>query len=327
MLLTGAMAYLSAPLWLLYVILGALLWLVGGNVFFTSQGDFTLGILGLWVGTVIMLVLPRVLGVLAVLLKGEQRFYGGGANLAKSAFLEIGLSALQAPLRMVAHTLFVVGALIGWKLEWKSPPREASDVSWREAAQRFAPIGLAVLAVAGVLMLIYPPALVWMSPVGLPLLLAVPFTVLTSRSGLGERVRSANLLLIPEETWQPSVLRRARDHALLPSGPPVWPAVLSDARLCALLSAAMGPRRTSQGLRGYKRREQIKQLAVGDAPLTLADWMRFLSEPSSLQLLRAATLFPAQPQLASASAGASEAVGRGASSSCLDVFQSCSQSS
>ncbi len=304
MLLTGAMAYLSAPLWLLYVILGALLWWVGGNVFFTPEDDFTLGILGLWAGTLIMLVLPRVLGVLAVLLKGEQRFYGGGANLARSAFLEIGLSALQAPLRMVAHTLFVVGALIGWKLEWKSPPREASDVSWREAAQRFAPIGLAVLAIAAVLALIHPPALVWMSPVGLPLLLAVPFTVLTSRSGLGERVRSANLLLIPEETWRPSVLRRARDHAQLPSRVPAWPALLGDSRLCALVCAAMGPRRTSRGLRGHMRREQIKRLALGDAPLTLADWMRFLSEPSSLQQLRAATLFPPQPQLSPASIGA-----------------------
>lgn len=302
MLLTGAMAYLSAPLWLLYVILGALLWLVGGNVFFTPQGDFTLGILGLWAFTIIMLVLPRVLGVLAVMLKGEQRFYGGGANLVRSAFLEIGLSALQAPLRMVAHALFVAGALIGWKLEWKSPPREASDVSWREAAQRFAPIGLAMLAIAGVLTLIHPPALVWMSPVGLPLLLAVPFTVLTSRSGLGERIRSANLLLIPEETWQPSLLRRTRDHARLSSRPPVWPDVLRDSRLCALVCAAMGPRRTSQGLRGHKRREQIRQLALGDArPLTFADWMRFLSEPSSLQQLRAALLFPPPLQLPPAS--------------------------
>jgi membrane glycosyltransferase len=304
MLLTGAMAYLSAPLWLLYVILGALLWLVGGNVFFTPQGDFTLGILGLWAGTLTMLVLPRVLGVLAVLLKGEQRFYGGGANLVRSAFLEIGLSALQAPLRMVAHTLFVVGALIGWKLEWKSPPREASDVPWREAAQRFAPIGLAVLAIAAVLTLIHPPALVWMIPVGLPLLLAVPFTVLTSRSGLGERVRSANLLLIPEETWQPSVLRRARDHALQPSRAPAWPDMLGDSRLCALVCAAMGPRRTSQGLRGDKRRERIRQLALGGAPLTRTDWMRFLSEPSSLQQLRAATLFPPQSQLAPEGVGA-----------------------
>lgn len=323
MLLTGAMAYLSAPLWLLYVMLGALLWLVGGNVFFTPQGSFTLGILGLWAGTIIMLVLPRVLGVLAVLLKDEHRFYGGGAKLAKSAFMEMGLSALQAPLRMVAHTLFVMGALIGWKLEWKSPPREATDVSWHEAAQRFAPAGLAVLAIAAVLLLIHPPALIWMTPVGLPLLLAVPFTVLTSRSGIGQRVRSANLLLIPEETWQPSVLRRAGDPALLPNKLPAWPAMLGDPRLCALVSAAMGTRRTSQGLRGNKRREQIEQLAVGDASVAHADWMRFLSEPSSLQLLRAATLFPTQSHLAS---GTREVKDHNIPSA-SNVFRSCSQSS
>src|SRR5690606_29562894 len=37
MLATGAMSYLSAPLWLGYVALGAALWLVGGNVFFTPE--------------------------------------------------------------------------------------------------------------------------------------------------------------------------------------------------------------------------------------------------------------------------------------------------
>ncbi|RZI83381.1 MAG: glucans biosynthesis glucosyltransferase MdoH [Rubrivivax sp.] len=292
MLATGAMAYLSAPLWLVYVALGALLWLVGGNVFFTPEGDLTLGVMGLWAGTITMLVLPRLLGVLAVLFKGEQRFYGGAAKLIKSACLEAGLSTLQAPLRMVGHTLFVVGALTGWKLEWKSPPREATDVSWQEAAQRFAPAGVAVLVIAAALALIHPPALIWLIPVGLPLLLAIPFTVLTSRAQLGERVRQAELLLVPEETWSPSVLRRAWAYAERTHQPLAWGEVLDNPRLCALVSGAMGSRRTSQGLRGHARRAQIERLAATGARPSPAEIMRFLSEPGSLQQLRAAVLFP-----------------------------------
>ena len=292
MLVTGAMAYLSAPLWLVYVALGAMLWLVGGNVFFTPEGDLTIGVMGLWASTIAMLVLPRLLGVTAVVMKDEQRFYGGTSKLVKSAFIEAGLSAMQAPLRMVAHSIFVIGALTGLKLDWKSPPREATDVSWREATQRFAGAGAAVLVIAAVLALLHPPALIWLLPVGLPLLLAIPFTVITSRTGLGEKVRQAELLLVPEESWSPSVLRRAWAYAQQSSHPLPWGQVLDNPRLCAVVSGAMGSRRTSQGLRGQARRQRIEQLAAKGAKPTPAEVMRFLSEPGSLQQWRAAVLFP-----------------------------------
>jgi membrane glycosyltransferase len=294
MLATGAMAYLSAPLWLGYVLLGAVLWLLGGNPFFSADGGLSIGLPGLWAGTLLMLALPRGLGLLAVFLKGEQRRFGGTSALLKSAVLEAALSALQAPLRMVAHSLFVVGALSGWKLDWKSPPREAADVAWREAAQRFGPAGGVTLALAAALCAVHPPAVLWLAPVGLPLLLAVPLTVWTSRSPLGERARRAGWLLVPEEVWTPSVLRRAWAWAREPRRAPDWNAMLGDARLCALAGAAMGLRRTAQGLRGQQRRQRIEALAAagpGGAGLDPKEAMRFLSEPGSLQQLRAATLY------------------------------------
>jgi membrane glycosyltransferase len=209
MLATGAMAYVSAPLWLAYVVLGALLWLVGGNVLIAPEGGFALGIPGLWAGTLAMLVLPRVLGIAAVLLRRESARHGGPARLLWSALLEAGLSMLLAPLRMVAHTLFVVGALTGWKLEWKSPPREASDVQWGEAARRFGPVSALVAALGAALATTGSSALLWLLPVGLPIVLAVPFTVITGSTRLGERVRAARLLMVPEECASPTVLRQA----------------------------------------------------------------------------------------------------------------------
>jgi membrane glycosyltransferase len=213
MLATGAMSYVSAPLWLLYVVLGALLWLVGGNVLFTPAGTLAVGIPGLWAGTLTMLLLPRLLGVTAVFMRRETGRFGGGARLVQSAVLEAALAMLLAPLRMVAHTLFVVGAMTGWTLEWKSPPREANDVSWAEASQRFAPVSLLVAAIGAVMSLAGSSAVLWMMPVGLPLVLAVPFTVLTGSTSLGERVRRARLLLVPEESSSPTVLRQAWSFA------------------------------------------------------------------------------------------------------------------
>lgn len=290
MLLTGAMAYVSAPLWLLYISLGLLAWGLAGQSPAAAAHAAVMPLL--WGITLAMLFLPRVLSVLAVRIKGEQRFYGGLPRLIQSAVLEAGMSVLQAPLRMIAHSLFVLAALSGWQLAWVSPPREAQSVSWREAAARFARPGLLALAAAAVLAWWQPAALVWLLPVIVPVLLAVPFTVFTSRSDLGRRARAARLLMIPEESWTPAVLRRAGEHAREPRDLPGWQDVLASARLCALVCAAMGSRRTSRGTRGRARRQQIGSLATSGGQPAQHDRMRFLSEPNSLQQLRAAMLFP-----------------------------------
>ncbi len=292
MLLTGAMAYLSAPLWLLYVVLGASLWLLGGNEIFTPEGGFGFSVLGLWAGTIGMLTLPRVLGVLAVILRREQAQYGGAVALIASTVVEGAMSVLQAPLRMAAHTVFVFGALTGWKLEWKSPPREATDVSWREASAKYLPLGLAVLALAALLMVVHPSALIWISPMALPLLLAVPITVFTSRATIGARLRRARLLMTPEESVAPKVLRDAWAHASQGGRQPNWADAVTNPKLFEIVRKAMGPRSTGHGLRANTRRQRLWQLNKTRSFDTLApaERMRFLSEPSSLQMLRTATM-------------------------------------
>ena len=212
MFATGAMAYLSAPLWLSFMTLGTALWLSGSPM----VADWLLlpgELMWLWAWTLCMLFLPRVLGIAAVLLKGQQHAFGGTVSLLRSALLETVIALLQAPVRMLAHSLFVMVAITGIKLEWKSPPREAAAVPWRHALSQLAPMSLMVAALAVGIDMIDPRALVWLLPVGLPLLLAIPMAVVTSRVGLGKAMRARNYLLIPEETQSPTVLRRAWLHA------------------------------------------------------------------------------------------------------------------
>ena len=202
MLLTGAFSYLSAPLWLAFVLLGACLWVFGDPPAFASLRDVPRELAALWLATTLMLALPRPIGVLAIVMRREQGSYGGTSALLRGTLLEGGLSVLQAPVRMVAHTLFVVAALTGLKLDWRSPSREAEDIGWSDAARRFGLIGAAAACVAGCGLLLQPQAILLLLPTGLPLLLAVPLTVLTSRSTLGRRLLASRLLLTPEE--QPS---------------------------------------------------------------------------------------------------------------------------
>jgi len=208
----GAMSYLSAPLWLAFLTFGTALW-VSGAALVPGWQALPAELRGLWAWTLCLLFMPRILGLAAVFLRGEQRSFGGAAGLLSSAGVETVMALLQAPIRMVAHSLFVVVALTGVKLDWKSPPREANRVLWRDAGARLAPMTLSILLVALGIASIELGALIWMAPVALPLLLAVPLVVLTSHVELGGWMRGRGLLLIPEESLSPQVLRRAWFHA------------------------------------------------------------------------------------------------------------------
>jgi membrane glycosyltransferase len=208
----GAMSYLSAPLWLSFMTFGTSLW-ISGAAAVPDWHALPAELRSLWAWTLCMLFMPRLLGLAAVFLQRGQQGYGGAAALLLSAATETLLAVLQAPIRMLAHSLFVLVAVTGLKLDWKSPPRHAAGVTWRHAAARLSPmtavVGLHALAIA----VLQAGALIWLAPIALPLLLAVPLAVLTSHIALGGWMRARGVLVIPEESRAPAVLRRAWRHA------------------------------------------------------------------------------------------------------------------
>ncbi len=219
MLATGALSYLMAPVWLAFVALG--LWLDAA----------TASSAGLWALTLLLLLMPRVLGVLAVRLKREQAQFGGSARLLGSAALELALSALQAPLRMLAHSVFVVGALTGLHLDWKSPSREAVAVAWRDAMQRIGMLALPALALALLALNVHGNWLApHMAPLLLPLLLAVPFTVITGGPGMGRALQRIGLLSVPQERAVPPTLARGAQRQSFVDLLPRRPLVAAPAR-------------------------------------------------------------------------------------------------
>jgi membrane glycosyltransferase len=208
----GAMSYLSAPLWLAFLTFGTWLW-ISGTAGVPAWNALPAELRSLWAWTLCMLFMPRVLGLAAVFLQGAQQGYGGAAALLRSAAAETVLALLQAPIRMLAHSLFVLVALTGLKLDWTSPPRHAAGVTWRHAAGRLSPMTIVIGLQALVIAALQAPALIWLAPVALPLLLAVPLAVFTSHVTLGGWMRKRGVLRIPEESRAPAVLRRAWRHA------------------------------------------------------------------------------------------------------------------
>jgi membrane glycosyltransferase len=213
---TAAMAYLVAPLWLAFVVTGLQAALAGvGDRSLLQEPPSVADLLnsvthGLWALTLTLLVLPRFLGVLAVIVRGEQRSFGGTARLMAGAVLELLLSTLQAPVRMVAHTIFVLGALTGLKLDWKSPSRDASSVRWGDAMARVGLFALPALAAAVLAARGDTLTVALLMPLLVPLTLAVPLVVVTGSAGPGAALRRHKVLLVPEESRPALTLQRSR---------------------------------------------------------------------------------------------------------------------
>src|ERR1043165_23719 len=129
--MTGVMAYLSAPLWFLFLVLStvqlALHTLAAPEYFTQPYQLFPIWpqwrpewALSLAAGTALLLFVPKILSVLLVPRAAAGK-YGGETKLFSSVASEIFVSALLAPIRMLFHTRFVVTALLGRSVGWKSP--------------------------------------------------------------------------------------------------------------------------------------------------------------------------------------------------------------
>jgi membrane glycosyltransferase len=294
MFVTGTLAYASAPLWLAFLLLSSLL-AIGTAV---DDGAGLLGQLatgGPWmtallVATATMLVLPKLLALALVFVRREQRRFGGALRLVASASLELLLSVLLAPVRMMFHAQFVLAALTGWKIKWRSPPREAEATTWAEALRLHGPhAAIALMWLGAAAATLGTHQVLWLLPVLLPLLLAAPLSVLGSLPAVGRWLRRARLFAVPEESWTPALLRNAQRYVeqSAQSPAPGFAAAVTDARLAARVSGAMGWRDTQHGLRGARRLALVERAtSEGLNALTADERMRLLSEPQAMALLR-----------------------------------------
>jgi len=201
MFAVGAFSYGVAPLWLAFMTLG----IVAGHGGLASTAHDA----PLWLLTLFLLLLPRALGAGAVIARGEAAAFGGVPKLVAGALLELLMSAVQAPLRMLAHCAHVLGALTGLKLEWKSPSRASEAPLWGDVTRRVGSLVVLPLAVGFGLM--RRAALLAFAPMLLPLSLAVPYVVLTGHPRLGRFAQRLGLLRTPEENQRPRPLVRTAD--------------------------------------------------------------------------------------------------------------------
>jgi membrane glycosyltransferase len=226
-LCNGIMTYVSSPMWLLFLITGMLLaWQAGlaqpdyfpqGYTLFPTWPVFDAQRAWVLLGfSVAVLLAPKALALMVALTKARVRqAFGGAIPLTASVIFEILLSALIAPVLMLVQTKFIGDIMLARDSGWNSQCRDDGSVSLLATLRRYAPHSLIGLGVAGMTFLISPQLFLWLLPVWLGLVLAVPLAFITGTKTAGLATRRMGLLQIPEE-------RRQVADASVPHAAPAW---------------------------------------------------------------------------------------------------------
>jgi membrane glycosyltransferase len=294
--MTGVLAYLSAPLWFLFLILSTALLAIhtlSEPAYFTQPYQlFPIWpewrpewAITLFSATALLLFLPKLLAGLRIACTDPAR-HGGRVHLAVSLAGEMLLSALLAPIRMLFHTQFVLTSLAGRTVRWKSPPRGDNETGWRAAFARHGVHTFVGIVWAAIAWWLNPSYLWWLLPVVGALVLSIPLSVVTSRAGLGRKLRRRKYFLIPEESEPPDVIRATRRHWHRAAAPADFAAAVVDPIVNALVCAQA----VARPVTGWPR-EAIadalveRALRQGLDALTPSDRGRLLADPAALSAL------------------------------------------
>jgi membrane glycosyltransferase len=220
-LFMGIMAYLGSPLWFLFLVLGT--WIAWdryssslSRLPFESYVHRWFGFNGVEQSIILtsfiflLLFLPKILAVGRALLSPSLRqSFGGFLPITAGALLETVVSMLLAPCIMAAHTVMVLGIVLGRTVGWNTQNRETDGTSWSDAIRFHAFPTLLGGAWTALAINISPVFAAWMSPILAGLLLSIPVSVLTSRARYGKSLARQGILSTPEELDPPDVIRFA----------------------------------------------------------------------------------------------------------------------
>lgn len=220
-LMMGIGSYITAPLWLAFLLAGILIALqarfirpeyfpAGATLF--PQWPVQDPVRAMWVlaGTMALLLAPKLLAWVAMVTnRHARRSSGGGLGLLGGIAVETILAGLLAPVTMLSQSAAVVSILAGRDGGWQPQRRDDGTFPLSQVARRYAAHTVIGLALAAVAWAVSPHLLVWMSPVVVGLALAIPLVVLAGSRQAGSAMAGLGLLRTPEDVAPPRELQRA----------------------------------------------------------------------------------------------------------------------
>ena len=228
----GIMSYLSSPLWLVMLGIGFALavqsHLIRPEYFnhdfqlFPSWPRFDVALMmALFWFSMIVLLIPKMLGLIRALLSRRiRRGSGGVIGVGASFLLEVILSALYAPILMLVQSRHVFEVFMGRDSGWKPQRRDSGGTTWSDAWHFHKRHMFSSCVTAVIVWFLSPPLLAWLSPALLGLFLAVPLSRASGSQILGRILSRLALLRTPEEVEIPPLVARRQELLREASAPP-----------------------------------------------------------------------------------------------------------
>lgn len=285
----GLMAYLCSPFWLMFLIAGSFGAYDRARFMALSAGPEDLGVtqepegVALFIITLALLFVPRVLGILSAL-RQDSRFF----RLLISALLETLLSILIAPVLMLFHTLFVLLAILGWQVKWTTQNRADTGLSFSHCLVLYG--WQSILGVAGQMTAFYYLGLnsYWLMPIFVGWTFAPLTAWITSWGSLGKALRTHGLFLTLEESQPPPELENLDQDVSQeqPQTPlPLWPQALLCPYIHALHLSMVRQRSSSRGEeQPAPSLVDLRERLVQEGPSALApkEKLRLLWDPETV---------------------------------------------
>ena len=261
-LVTGIGSYITAPLWLVFLIVGILISLQaqfirpeyfprGFSLFPQWPAQDPVRAAWVFAGTMGLLVVPKLLGYLALLVRSnERRGCGGALRAFASLLIETLVSGLIAPVMMAMQSVAVAEILVGKDSGWQVQRRDDGTLPLRALARRYLGHTIVGVLLAAAAFSVSWPLLLWMTPVIVGLVLAIPLAAVTANAAFGRLLQRLGLLTTPEERDPPEVLRRANALARAAESDDVTAPIsrlLRDQELLAAHRAMLRPRARRRG--------------------------------------------------------------------------------
>jgi membrane glycosyltransferase len=220
---SGVFGYLNSPVWFAALIVGMLLVVQSAYIrpeYFTHEFqrfpdwprfDYERA-LDLFILTMAVLLIPKLLGLIYALFRAPTRKACGGAfGLIVSSIVEVIFAALIAPIMMVIQTGSVLQIVFGRDTGWTPQRRDDGSIPFGDIVRRHRwhmALGFLTLVVA---LMLSTSLAAWMSPTIAGLLLAIPLSWASGKLALGMAMRRMGLLVTPEEGDRPWVASRTAE--------------------------------------------------------------------------------------------------------------------
>jgi membrane glycosyltransferase len=216
--LHGIFSFLASPLLVLVLGLGFLKNLTAAPL---TDGLFVDAVraqiaLLLFSFTMLLLLLPKVLALTLALRRGRAAEFGGTRKMIASALLEMTVSILIAPVFLFFHGKFVLFSLLGKKVEWHAQQRGCGEGSaWREAGKVFGLTTFFGAAAGALTWWLTPGYFLWLLPIMLGWLFAIPLTTVIGDLRMGVSLRKAGWFVVPSEVAPPNEVHALRQALIL----------------------------------------------------------------------------------------------------------------